>query len=73
MKGLLYGDPGQFMAQVAHVVVGFVWAWGITYLIFSVAKKLIAVRVSPEVELAGPRRARVRNGLLSGLPARVTR
>ncbi|HTN81980.1 MAG TPA: ammonium transporter [Acidimicrobiales bacterium] len=53
VKGLLYGDPGQFMAQVAHVVVGFVWAWGVTWLIFSGAKKIMAVRVSPEVELQG--------------------
>ena len=47
------GDPGQLMAQIAHVVVGFIWAWGITWLIFSAAKKFIAVRVSPEVELQG--------------------
>ena len=73
VKGLLYGDAGQFMAQVAHVVVGFIWAWGITWLIFSVAKRFMKMRVSPEVELARPRHARVRHGLLSGLPARVTR
>ena len=53
VKGLLYGDPGQFMAQVAHVVVGFIWAWGITWLPSFSAKKFIAVRVSPEVELQG--------------------
>ena len=53
VKGILYGDPGQLMAQIAHVVVGFIWAWGITWLIFSAAKKFIAVRVSPEVELQG--------------------
>ena len=53
VKGLLYGDPGQLMAQIAHVMVGFVWAWGITYLIFSGAKKVMAIRVSPEVELQG--------------------
>ena len=32
VKGLLYGDGGQLLAQVAHVVVGFVWALGVTCL-----------------------------------------
>ena len=43
-----------------HVVVGFVWAWGITWIIFTVAKRFMQIRVSPEVGDPGPRRARVR-------------
>ena len=41
------------MAQAAHVVVGFVWAWGVTWLIFTVAKRFMKIRVTPEVELEG--------------------
>jgi len=53
VRGLFYGDVGQLWAQIAHVFVGFLWAWGITYLIFSVAKRFIKIRVSPEVEVQG--------------------
>jgi len=53
VKGLIYGDGGQFAAQAAHVLVGFAWAWGITWLIFSVAKRFMQIRVSPEAELEG--------------------
>ena len=53
VKGLFYGDGGQFVAQVFHLVIGFIWAWGIMWLIFKVASKFIQVRVSPEVEIQG--------------------
>ena len=53
VQGLFYGDAGQLVAQVFHVVVGFAWAWGITWLIFAIGKKFIQIRVSPEVEIAG--------------------
>ena len=53
VKGLFYGDVGQLWAQIAHVFVGFVWAWGITWLIFKVAQKFMQIRVSEEVELQG--------------------
>ena len=47
VKGLFYGDAGQFLAQVAHVVLGFVWAFGVTFIIFKVARSFIRLRVSP--------------------------
>ena len=53
VKGLFYGDGGQLVAQLFHVVVGFIWAWGITWLIFTIAKNFMQIRVSPEVELEG--------------------
>ena len=34
-------------------MVGFIWAWGITWIIFSIAKRLIQLRVSPEAEIEG--------------------
>ena len=53
VRGLFYGDPGQLGAQAFHVVVGFIWAWGVTWLIFKVAKNFMQIRVSPEVEIQG--------------------
>jgi Amt family ammonium transporter len=53
VKGLFYGDGGQLVAQLVHVVVGFIWAWGVTWLIFTFAKNFMQIRVSPEVELEG--------------------
>jgi Amt family ammonium transporter len=53
VTGLFYGDGGQFVAQIFHAVFGFLWAWGITYVIFKTAGKFIKLRVSPEVEIQG--------------------
>ena len=53
VKGLLYGDGGQFLAQMAHAVVGFAWAFGATWVIFKVVKQFIKIRVSPQVEIEG--------------------
>jgi Amt family ammonium transporter len=53
VKGLLYGDTGQYFAQIVHTVVGFAWAWGITWIIFKIAGTFITLRVAPEVELEG--------------------
>ena len=54
VKGLFYdGHFGQISAQAIDVVVGFLWAWGITWIIFTVAKRFMQIRVSPEVEIAG--------------------
>ncbi len=38
MKGIFYGDGGQLVAQVIDAVVGFIWAWGVTYLIFIIIR-----------------------------------
>src|SRR5262249_11049585 len=52
VTGLLYGGGlGQLAAQLAHVILGFIWAFGVTYLIFIVARRLMKIRVSEEVEL----------------------
>jgi ammonium transporter, Amt family len=53
VTGLFYGDGGQLIAQVFHVVIGFAWAWGVTWLIFTIAKNFMKIRVSPEVEIEG--------------------
>jgi Amt family ammonium transporter len=54
VTGLFYGDGiGQFAAQVMHVAIGFLWAWGITWAIFAVAKRFMQIRVSAEAEIEG--------------------
>src|SRR5262249_7292539 len=53
VKGLFYGDVGQLGAQMIDIVVGFIWAWGMAWIIFSLAKRFVKIRVSPEVELEG--------------------
>jgi Amt family ammonium transporter len=54
VSGLFYnGHWGQLLAQLAHVVVGFAWAWGAMWIIFTIAKSFMKIRVSHEVELEG--------------------
>jgi Amt family ammonium transporter len=53
VTGLFYGDSGQFFAQLVHVGAGFVWAFSITWIIFTVAKNFMQIRVAPEVEVEG--------------------
>jgi Amt family ammonium transporter len=53
VRGLFYGDPGQLGAQMFHVFVGFIWAWGLGWLLFTIAKRFMRIRVSPEVEIEG--------------------
>jgi Amt family ammonium transporter len=53
VQGLFYGDGGQLIAQMFELVIGFAWAWGITWIIFSIAKRWIQLRVSPEAEIEG--------------------
>jgi Amt family ammonium transporter len=55
VTGVFYGGDGwgQLLAQLIDIVVGFIWAWGVTYLIFLAVKRFIVFRVSPEVEIEG--------------------
>ena len=53
MQGLFYGDPGQLGAQIIDIVVGFIWAWGVMWLLFRIAMRFIKTRVDPEVEIEG--------------------
>jgi ammonium transporter, Amt family len=53
VKGLFYGDVGQLGAQMFHLVIGFIWAWGVMYVIFKVARNFMQIRVSEDVELQG--------------------
>jgi ammonium transporter, Amt family len=57
VTGILYDFGklgwGQLGAQVIDIVVGFIWAWGITWIIFTIAKRFMKIRVAPEVEVVG--------------------
>jgi ammonium transporter, Amt family len=47
------GPLSQLGAQVIDVAVGFAWAFGVTWVLFSVVKRYVQIRVSPEVEIEG--------------------
>ena len=39
VTGLLYGNVGQFVAQVIGAVVGFVWAFGASFVFFKILNR----------------------------------
>ncbi len=52
--GLLYGGGLELLGvQAIGVLAGFVWAFGTGYILFSMIKKTIGLRVSEEEELRG--------------------
>jgi len=52
--GLFYGGGwGQLIAQVIGIVVVFVWAFGLGYIVFKVLDKMVGIRVSRKEELQG--------------------
>ncbi len=52
--GLFYGGGGgQLLAQFISMVVVFVWAFGIGYLVFKLMDKAFGIRVPPQEELQG--------------------
>ncbi len=53
VKGLFYGDAGQFLAQLITVGVLIVWGFGVSFLWFKFLDKVHGLRVSPKVELEG--------------------
>jgi Amt family ammonium transporter len=53
VKGLLMGDVGQFVAQVIGAAVAFAWGFGASWVFFKALNRVMPLRVSPEVEIAG--------------------
>lgn len=53
VRGLFYGDPGQFAAQLISVATILIYGLGISFIWFKVLDKIWGLRVAPEVELAG--------------------
>ncbi len=53
VKGLFYGDAGQFVAQMINVAVLIVWGFGLSFVWFKFLNKVWGLRVKPEVEIEG--------------------
>ena len=53
VKGLFYGDPRQFLAQVIGTVTCIIWVSVTFYIFFKVCDAILGNRVSAETELAG--------------------
>ena len=53
VTGLLYGDFSQFVLQLGGATLCALYAFGLTYGVFSLVNSLRSMRVDAEVELAG--------------------
>ena len=53
VKGLLYGDPGQLIAQLIAVAVVLVFGIGSQLIFWKITDKLIGIRVKAEDEIDG--------------------
>jgi Amt family ammonium transporter len=53
VRGLLFGDPGQLVAQTIGVVTNIVFVFGAAYLLFRGLDRLVGNRVAAEIETAG--------------------
>jgi Amt family ammonium transporter len=53
VKGLLYGDASQFIAQCIGPIVNIVFIFSISWVFFKVLDAIVGLRVSPEEELQG--------------------
>jgi Amt family ammonium transporter len=53
VKGLLYGDPSQLMAEVIGVITNIVVVFVLSYVFFKICNALIGLRTSPETEIQG--------------------
>lgn len=53
VKGLFYGDPSQFVAQLICVAVLIVWGFGSSYVFWKILDKVMGLRVPAEAEKEG--------------------
>jgi len=53
VTGLLYGDTRQFFCQLGGATLCVLWAFGATFIVFSIVNKVRSMRVPPEVERDG--------------------
>ena len=53
MKGLFYGDPSQFLAQIIGAATNFVFVFVVAMIFFKIIDILVGNRVPVEVELEG--------------------
>ncbi len=53
VRGLFYGDAGQFVAELIGAAVCFVFVFTTMYLFFKLSDKIIGLRVSEKAEIEG--------------------
>jgi ammonium transporter, Amt family len=53
VKGLFYGDSGQFIAQCVGTMTNFIYVFAISYAFFKLIDIVIGMRVDKEIELEG--------------------
>jgi len=53
VRGILYGDAGQLVAQLIGAAVAFAWAFGASFAYFKLANKVVQMRSTPEEEIGG--------------------
>jgi Amt family ammonium transporter len=53
VKGLLYGDPGQFFAQLISIGTLIIWGFGMSYAFYKILHKTMGIRVKKEDEVLG--------------------
>ena len=53
VRGLLFGDAGQLVAQLIGVTVNAAFVFGSAWAFFQLVERLLGNRVSPEIEQAG--------------------
>ena len=51
--GLIYGGTAQFIAQLAGVILSFIWAFGIAFIVFKLLDAILGLRVSEAHEIQG--------------------
>ena len=51
--GLLYGDVSQLLIQIAGVILTFIWAFGVSFVLFKILDALVGLRVSEKEEIQG--------------------
>jgi Amt family ammonium transporter len=52
-RGLLYGNPGQLLTQFIAVGATVVYTGTVTFVIFTIVKAIVGLRVDEEAELTG--------------------
>ena len=52
-NGLLAGNPGQFLIQLAAVSISIVFAFGMTFIIAQILRRTIGLRVTSNEEEVG--------------------
>jgi len=53
VRGLFYGDPSQFGAQIVGVITNFVFVFVLMYVFFKVLNLIVPLRTSEEAEQEG--------------------